>query len=221
MDQPVLVAQTREQTGKGAARKLRRNDQLPAIFYGPGSETTMLTVNYSEFEKIIQSSSGENTLFNLEIQAKDGNRTKTAMLKEVQSDPVENSYLHVDFYEVSLDKEVTVNVAIELTGTAVGVTNGGILENIRRELTVSCLPGKLTSTIEVDISDLEIGDTVHVEDIPLPEGMKAMEEGHLTVAVIAPPIVEEVEEVEEEEAEEAEEIAAESEETGAEKSDSE
>ncbi len=218
MDQPVLVAQERVQTGKGAARKLRKNDQLPAIFYGPESENTMLTVSYSDFEKIIQSGSGENTLFNLEIQAKDGNRTKTAMLKELQSDPVENNYLHVDFYEISMDKEITVDVAIELTGTAVGVTNGGILENIRRELTVTCLPGKLTRTIEVDISDLDIGDSLHVEDIRLPEGMTAMEDGHLTVAIIAPPAVEEVEEVEEEEVEE---MAAESEETGTDESEAE
>jgi large subunit ribosomal protein L25 len=178
----------------------------------------MLTLNYSDFEKIIQGGSGENTLFNLEIQAKDGNRTKMAMLKELQSDPVENSYLHADFFEVSMDKEVTVNVAIELTGTAVGVTNGGILENIRRELMVTCLPGKLTNTIEVDISNLDIGDTLHLGDIRLPEGMRAMDDAHLAVAVIAAPTVAEVEEVEEEEAAE---ITAESEETGAEESETE
>jgi large subunit ribosomal protein L25 len=217
MDQPVLVARTRQDTGKGAARKLRRNDQLPAIFYGPGSEATMLTVKYSDFEKIIKGGSGENTLFNLEIQAKDGNRTRTAMLKEVQSDPVLNSYLHADFYEISMDKEITVNVAIELKGTPVGVTNGGMLENIRRELTVTCLPGKLTRTIEVDISNLDIGDTLHLEDIRLPEGMKAMEDSHLAVAVIAAPAVAE-ERVEEEELEGA---AAESEETGGKESDAE
>jgi large subunit ribosomal protein L25 len=201
MDQPVLVAQTREQTGKGAARKLRRNDQLPAIFYGPESDATMLTVNYSDFEKIVQSGSGENTLFNLQIQSKDGTRARTAMLKEIQSDPVENAYLHVDFYEISMDKEVTVNVAIELKGTAIGVTNGGILENIRREVMVSCLPGKLTRTIEVDISNLDIGDTLHLKDIRLPEGMRTIEDAHLTVAVIAAPTVAAVEEVEEEELE--------------------
>ena len=221
MDQPVLIAQTREQTGKGAARRLRRNDQLPAVFYGPGSESTMLAVSYSEFEKIIQSGSGENTLINLEIQAEEGTRKKTAMLKELQSDPVENFYLHADFYEVSMDKEVTVDVAIELTGTSIGVSNGGILENIRREISVSCLPGKLTNTIEVDISNLDIGDALHLEDIQLPEGMTAMEEGHLTVAIVSPPIVEEVEEVEEEEAGEEEEMAAESEEAGAEESETE
>jgi large subunit ribosomal protein L25 len=138
------------------------------------------------------------------------------MLKELQSDPVHERYLHADFYEISMDKEITVNVAIQLSGTPVGVTNGGILENVKRELSVSCLPDKLTSAIDVDISDMDIGDAIHIEDIQLPEGMKALEDGHLTVAVIAAPAMEKEEG--EGEAEEMEEGAAELEGTSAEES---
>jgi len=216
MAQPVLTAQARQEAGKGAARKLRQRNQIPAIFYGPNSEPTKLVVEYSDLERIVKGSSGENILIDLEMHAEGGTQTKTAMLKELQTDPVYERFLHADFYEISMDKEITVNIAIQLVNTPIGVTNGGMLENIRREITVSCLPDKLTKAIDVDISDMDIGDSLHIEDIQLPEGMRALEDGHLTVAVIAAPTVEK-EEVEEIEGEE-EGVAAESVETSADKS---
>lgn len=214
MDQLVLAAQTRQETGKGAARKLRQHGRIPAVFYGPDSGATMLAVEYSALEKLLKGGTGENILIDLQVHSEDGIETKTTMIKELQTDPVDDRFLHADFYEVSMDKEITVNVAIQLVNTPVGVTKGGMLEHIRRELTVSCLPGKLTHSIDADISKLDIGDSLHVEDIELPEGMTALEDGHLTVAVIAAPAAAEKEEEEEEEG-----IAAESEETSAEKSE--
>jgi large subunit ribosomal protein L25 len=204
MAQPVLTARERQDTGKGAARKLRKEGQIPAVFYGPGLEPQKLAVSYSDFERIVQGTAGENVIISLEVESHGKNAAKSVMLKELQSDPVHERYLHADFYEISMDKEITVNVAIQLKGTPVGVTNGGILENVRREISVSCLPDKLTSTIEVDISEMNIGDALHIEDIQLPEGMTALEEGHLTVAVLAAPAMEKEEEGEEFEEEAAE-----------------
>jgi large subunit ribosomal protein L25 len=214
--QPALAARERQDSGKGAARRLRQEGRIPAIFYGPDSNPMKLEVDYLDLERIVTGTSGENVIIALEIEAQKGSQNRTVMLKELQSDPVHERYLHADFYEISMDKEITVNVAIQLSGTPVGVTNGGILENVKRELSVSCLPDKLTSAIDVDISDMDIGDAIHIGDIQLPEGMKALEDGHLTVAVIAAPAMEE-EEVEEE-AEEMEEGAAELEGTSAEES---
>jgi large subunit ribosomal protein L25 len=218
MAQPVLAARERQETGKGAARKLRQQGQIPAVFYGPGLEPMKLAVPYSDLERIVTGVSGENVIIALEVESEGRSQTRSVMLKELQSDPVHEKYLHADFYEISMDKEITVNVAIQLNGTPIGVTNGGILENIRREVAVSCLPGKLVDAIDVDISDMDIGDALHLEDIQLPEGMRALEDGHLTLAVIAAPAVEK-EEVEEEVEEilEGEEVAAGSEETSAEK----
>jgi large subunit ribosomal protein L25 len=214
--QPALAARERQDSGKGAARKLRQQGRIPAIFYGPGSKPMKLAVDYLDLERIVTGISGENVIIALEIEAQEGNQNKTVMLKELQSDPIHERYLHADFYEISMDKEITVNVAIQLRGTPVGVTNGGILENVKRELSVSCLPDKLTSAIDVDISDMDIGDAVHIEDIQLPEGMRALEDGRLTVAVIAAPAVEKGEA--EGEAGEAEEGAAELEGTSSEES---
>jgi large subunit ribosomal protein L25 len=216
MQQPALAARERQESGKGAARKLRQDGQIPAIFYGPGSEAMKLAVACSDLERIVKGTTGENVIITLEVDGQEGKQTRTVILKELQSDPVDEKYLHADFYEISMDKEITVNVAIQLNGTPVGVTNGGILENVRREVSVSCLPDKLTNAIDVDISHMDIGDALHIEDIQLPEGMRALEEGRLTVAVIAAPAVEKEEG--EEEAEGLEEGAAESEETGAEES---
>jgi large subunit ribosomal protein L25 len=121
------------------------------------------------------------------------------MLKELQIDPVEDIYLHADFYEISMDREVTVNIAVRLINTPSGVTKGGVLQHVRREITISCLPDNLVEHIDIDVSELAIGDSIHIEDVDLPEGITTAQEGHLTVAVVAAPtvIVEEVEEVEE------------------------
>jgi large subunit ribosomal protein L25 len=120
-------------------------------------------------------------------------------------DPVKDIYIHADFYEISMDKEITVDVPIRLVNSPVGVTEGGILQHIKRELKISCLPGKMIDALEVDVSRLDIGDAVHVKDIDLPEGIVSLEEEDLTVAAVAAPTVaEEPEEevIEEELAEE-------------------
>ena len=219
MSQPVIAARVRKNKGKGAARKLRKNNQIPAIFYGPKTEPVMLAVDYSELKGIMKRGSGENIVIDLQVQSDQGTETRKAMLKDLLMDPVKDTFLHADFYEISMDKKITVGVPIRLVNTPVGATDGGILQHIRRELTISCMPGKLIDFLDLDVSGLDIGDSLHIRDIELPEGITTAEEDHLTVALVAAPTVtpeaveEEVveeEEVTEEEAESKEESAEES-----------
>ena len=198
MPEQVLAVQMRKDTGKGAARKLRQNKEIPAVFYGPGRDPIMLSVNYSELQRLLKEASGENIILDLEVTSDTGTESMTAMLKEIQMDPVKETFLHADFYEVSMDKKITVDVPIQLVNTPVGVTKGGVLQPIRRELTISCLPGKLTDTLDIDVSDLDIGDSLHVRDIKLPEGIVPVDEGHLTVAIVSAPAVSAEKEAEEE-----------------------
>ena len=198
MSDLTLAARVRTETGKGAARKLRKQDQIPAIFYGPSTKPVSLSVDYPELVRVIKSSGSENVIFDLAFESEEGKTTRKAMIKELMVDPVKDTYLHADFYEISMDTEITVNVAIHLINTPIGVKEGGILEQIRRELTISCLPDKLVDALEVDVSDLNVGDAVHIEDLTLPEGIQTEEDGHLTVAVVSVPAAE-IEEVEEEE----------------------
>ncbi|MFH1124059.1 MAG: 50S ribosomal protein L25 [Pseudomonadota bacterium] len=214
MARQTLSARIRVDKGKGAARKLRREKQVPAVFYGPGSKPAMLAVNTSDLSGLLKETAGENIILGLNIESGAGVDTRTVMLKELQVHPIKPILLHADFYEISMDKELTVNISLHLVNTPVGVTKGGILQHVRRDLNVSCLPDNLVEYIEVDVSGLDIGDVVHVSDISLPEGVKVNEEGHLTVAVVSPPTVigEEAKEEVEEEVEEGEEAEAASEE---------
>jgi large subunit ribosomal protein L25 len=128
------------------------------------------------------------------------------MLKELQTDPIKDTYIHADFYEISMDKVITVDIPVRLVNTPLGVTNGGILQHVRREITISCLPDQLIESVDVDVSELDIGDAAHISDIYLPEGIQTAQETNLTVAVVvAPTVAEEVEEEVEEEIEGAEE----------------
>ena len=210
MPQLSLAAQVRTDTGKGAARRLRRSDQVPAIFYGPNSQPVMLAVKYLDLRTLLKSASSENVIFQLQIESGQGSASKTVMLKELQADPIKPIYYHADFYEISMDKELTLNVPVHLVGTPVGASKGGILQHVKRELSVSCLPGNLVEFLEVDVTALDIGDAVHVKDLVLPAGMKTAEDADTTIAVVTAPhvVAEKVEEVVEGE-EKAEEAAAE------------
>jgi large subunit ribosomal protein L25 len=190
MVKPVLKALTRKTKGKGAARKLRKDQQIPANFYGPNAQPIMLTVSYMELERLMQQSAAENIVLDLKIQSDDGLETRSVILKELQVDPTKDNYLHVDFCEISMDKEITVHVPISLSGTPAGFLEGGVLQHVRRELNISCLPDKLIDTLELDVSGLGIGDALHIKDIVLPEGITSLEEGDLTVALVAAPTVE-------------------------------
>jgi len=200
-----LDSKKRTMTGKGSARKLRSGGRLPVILYGPETNPIMLSLDYKQLQKILRGKSAENIIFDLKADSNEKNQSKRVMIKEIQKDPVTRDYLHVDFYEISMEKELEVDIPVYLVNTPLGVSEGGILEHIRRELKISCMPKNLVDKIEVDVSGLAIGQSLHVEDIDLPPGLKSIEDRDLTIAtVVAPAIEEEVEEEGEEEGEEAE-----------------
>jgi large subunit ribosomal protein L25 len=186
----TLAARLRNEKGKEAAKRLRRENRIPAIFYGPGAPSLMLTVDAHELDMIMKKKTGENVIIGLQIETDKGADSRTVILKELHSDPVKNDYLHADFYEISMDKELTVDIALHFINTPKGVTNGGMLQPVRREITVSCLPDKLVDFIEVDVSGLDIGQSFHVGEVTLPDGIKTILDPDLTVAtVMAPSLV--------------------------------
>jgi large subunit ribosomal protein L25 len=205
-----LDSKKRAMTGKGSARKLRSVGRLPVILYGPETNPTMLSLDYKQLQKILRGKSAENIIFDLKVDSNGTNQSKRVMIKEIQKDPVTRDYLHVDFYEISMEKELEVDIPVYLVNTPIGVSEGGILEHIRRELKISCMPKNLVDKIEIDVSGLDIGQSLHIEDITLPPGLKSIEDRDLTIATIVAPSIEEekveeeVEEKGEEEVEEAE-----------------
>lgn len=214
MEQIELRATVRKTTGKGPARTLRRESKVPAVLYGPDTEPMLLTVNVSELEQISKKYNLNQVLLNLVIE--NGKTVKKkVMVKELQAHPVSMNFLHVDFYEIAMDRKIKVNVPVVSRGKSSGVERGGTLQIVRRELEVLCLPTEIPETIEIDIAGLDIGDSIHVEDIPLEGGIEIPAEVNFTVLTILSPKIEAIK-VEEEEAEAAEaEVEGEEEEEGA------
>ncbi|NWF93131.1 MAG: 50S ribosomal protein L25 [Syntrophaceae bacterium] len=190
MERPMLTAETREGVGKGESRKLRARGFIPAIFYGPRSQPIPLLVSSREFSKILQTEAGENVLIDLCIRKGGQEDRRVVMVKEIQIDPLQRTALHTDFYEVSMDEMVTVEVPVHLVGKPEGTKMGGILEQIRRTIQIECLPGDIPKRIDVDVSSLKIGDSIHVQDIQLEKG-KILAETNYTIATVVPPVAEE------------------------------
>lgn len=191
-----LNAKSREKSGKGAARRLRMNNAIPAIVYGAKEDSEMLSIDTSEFIKIIRDNGSTGLFFNLKVEGGSG-KNKIVMLKDMQMDTFGLNYLHIDLHEIDMDTMVTVSVPVETIGESAGVKEGGLLQLIRRELDVVCKPADTPSSIEIDITNLEVGDSVHIEDIDLGEDIEIPHEVNFTVITIGAPVVEE-EEVEEE-----------------------
>lgn len=199
-----LKAKIRTTVGNGPARAMRRQGQIPAVLYGPGTEPVLLAVTGSDIEQVLKKGTSGQVVLNLVIQNGE-TTTRPAMIKELQTHPLSRNFLHVDFYEISMDRKINVNIPVVATGKSIGVENGGILQIIRRELEVLCLPFEIPETIEIDVSDLDIGDAIHVSDIELEGDVEFLDDAHFTIVTVLSPRIEEVVEEEEEELEEAEE----------------
>jgi len=194
-----LQATVRKSVGNGPARVLRRAGQIPAVLYGRKIEPVLLSVNTKDLEQILKKGSFGQFILNLVIQ--NGKKmTKPAIIKELQTHPVSGNLIHIDFYEVDMKRQIKVMVPVVTTGKAVGIEEGGLLNIVRRELEVFCLPGDIPEAIELDISELGIGDSIHLEDVPLGENVEISADVNYTVVIVLSPKVEEevVEEVEEE-----------------------
>ena len=195
MAEQKLTGAPREDTGKGVARKLRAQGQVPAVVYGRGSDPQKIAVNARELWHVLHTDAGMNVLIDLHV---DGDQ-HLAMPKEVQRDIVRGEFLHADFIKISRTEKIQVNVPIEITGTedAPGVKEGGVVEHHLWELLVECLPGNVPQSIGADISALDINDALHVSDLTAPDDVTVLTpEEETVVAVIPAPIMK----VEEEEA---------------------
>jgi large subunit ribosomal protein L25 len=145
----------------------------------------MLSVEYANLLGLEKAGKGENAILDLKIQTDKGETVKKVMVKELTIDPLKNTFIHADFYEISSDRKLTLPIPVHLLNIPIGVTEGGgVMQQIRREVTITCFPDKLIEFVEIDISDLDVGDTVRIEDLELPEGIETLEEPHLTVAVV-------------------------------------
>ena len=188
--QVKLKAERRSATGRSAVRKLKARGIVPAIIYGAKDKPQPLQVSARDINAMLSHASGENILVELEIAGEKSNRT--ALVQEIQHSPVGGDVLHIDFHAVSMDETIQADVPLEPIGVPEGVkTFGGLLEQNLRSLAIECLPRDLPDRITVDVSKLNIGDSIHVRDIQLPSGVAAKVQADLTAFSVLAPVVEE------------------------------
>ena len=197
-----LKTNIRTSVGNSQARALRRKKQIPAVLYGRGKKTVLLSVYLSELERALKKSKTGQALLNLVVQNGE-TYTKPAIIKELQRHPVGRDILHVDFYEIDMNRKIKIKVPVVTKGKSKGVEQGGVLQIIRRELEVLCLPLEIPKSFEIDITDFDIGDSLHVKSIPLKDNIEIPADVDFTVLTIASPKAVEEAVPEEAEAEEA------------------
>jgi large subunit ribosomal protein L25 len=174
MAEIVISAQTREDRGKNAARRLRRSGMVPGVVYGGKDENVAVAVDPKALMKVLRSEAGRNAILKIEIPKKG---PTAAILKSWQVDPIRENFLHADFYRIAMDVAIRVTVPVATKGEAVGVkAQGGILEVVLRQIEVECLPGDIPEKIEVDVADLEINKSVRVSALPISAKVKILED---------------------------------------------
>jgi len=183
METTTLQAEVRDSRGKGPARRLRARGKVPGVFYGPGVEPTPLTLSPKELEKALRGERGRNVVFKLSV----GGRDELAMVKDVTTDPVSQELLHVELYRVFEDKVIEVEVPFHTKGRAQGVVMGGILNVTRRTLPLRTTPANIPVSIDVDVTRLNLKDTISVEQVKLPEGVECTLAPKLTLVIILEP----------------------------------
>jgi large subunit ribosomal protein L25 len=188
MPEIVVAAESRTEAGKNVNRRLRAQGRVPGVLYGANKEPQPVSVEPKQLGYILRSGHGENTLFDLEI----GGTRRKVILKEYQIDPIKGKLLHADFFEVALDRLLTVPVHVELSGTSIGVKLGGQLDFVTRQVDVECLPADIPEKIVVDISPLEVGSYVRVSDLPVPPKVKILADPDQVIVHVVAPRAEEV-----------------------------
>jgi len=197
--QATLTVEKREGRGKGPARRMRVEGRIPCSIYGHGIDPIAVAANAREFDALTSRISVENTLVELVL----GNeKPRPVLIREIQRHPLRKNVLHIDFFAIKAGEKIKVSVPLHVTGTAIGVRNsGGMLQQNLHELEIECLPSEIPASFEVDVSELEIGDSIHVEAIDT-AGFPTSEAPERTVCVVQPPrVIEEEEEVDGEELE--------------------
>ncbi len=193
MEEINLDVQLREETGKAKVKDLRDKGFIPAVVYGEGKTSLSIKILHHELLRLIHQHRLENAILNLKIKDDKKNKPRSCLIKETQYDPVTGDIVHVDFNEISLTKVIKVNVPVVAKGEPVGVKQeGGSLEHILWEIEVECLPTDIPKEIEVDVSNLKIGDSVHIKDIIVPAKVKVLNDPDAVILSVAAPIKEEV-----------------------------
>jgi len=183
----TLPANPRTAVGKGAARRLRSQGLIPAVFYGRKLETKALSVNSKALAAIMSSETGSHTLIRLVIGDEGSTEEKTVILKDYQIHPLKRNLIHADFYEVNLDRPIETEVSVVLVGKPIGIEKGGLLQQVRREVLVAALPQNVPNQIEVDIGHLDIGHSLHVDEVRPPSGVEILSDVNLTIATVVAP----------------------------------
>jgi large subunit ribosomal protein L25 len=189
MEEIRIKAETRTERGKGPARRMRRQGTIPAILYGRDVQPVALTISSKDWRRL-ETHARSNAVIKMELTEGGAAQERPVMIKNVQKAPVDQKVLHVDFLQISMERAVQVEVPIHLTGAAAGVVKGGVVEQHLRTVMIESLPGQIPEKIDVDISALEIGDSIHIREISLP-GVKLLDPPDVAVVGITPPEAEE------------------------------
>jgi large subunit ribosomal protein L25 len=198
-----LEAQTRADTGKGAARRLRAGGRVPAVLYGHGMDPVSLSVDSRELFHVLHTDSGTNVLIDLKVDSEN----HLALAREIQRDHIRGEFVHVDFLAIRRDEKISVEVPIRLVGESRGVKEGGVVEHHLWDLKIECLPGDVPEAIEADIGDLGIGDGLRVSDLNVPDSADVQTgPDESVVSIVVPQVLQVEEEVAPEEAAEGEEV---------------
>ncbi len=189
METIEISIEPRDASDKRAAGRLRRNGNLPGVFYGPKADAVPLQVNKRELLSSISDLGGSHLIRMKSTSS--ALQDKVALIKEIQVHPVTGEILHMDFYEVDLEQKLTVKVPLHFVGKSEGVVKGGILQPVVREVEVECLPSDMPPSLDVDVTSLDIGHTLHVSTLPMPEGVVAIYDTDFTLVTVVAPTVEE------------------------------
>jgi len=183
MEAHDLKATLRKESGKAPARRLRRKGLVPAVLYGPGTETLSLSVNASDL-KAVRKGTEDNLFIKLVIDDCGNQIEKTSLIKEIQFEPLTGDFFHADFYAVQMDHKLTFEVPIHFKGQPVGIEKGGELQHLRREVKVSCFPSVLPEFISVDITGLDLGDAILIRDLSLPETIQCIDAEDIALVTV-------------------------------------
>ncbi|MFH1857394.1 MAG: 50S ribosomal protein L25 [Candidatus Omnitrophota bacterium] len=199
MKEVALTGSVRKETGKQANKHLRKEGFIPAVVYRHGKTTLSLKVAQKALYQILHTERGENVVISLTVSddpSKKQDKERLVMIKEIQQEPLHGGILHVDFHEISLTEKLKVNIPIQVKGEPLGVKqDGGVLEYTLREVEAECLPTQIPDFLELEVSSLLIGDSLHVRDLSAPPEVKILSDPELTILIVKPPHVEKVEEV--------------------------
>jgi large subunit ribosomal protein L25 len=193
MEEIFLDAELRSELGKAKVKYLREKGFIPAVVYSEGKASKALKVSHRQLVRLVHQHRLENAVINLKIKDDNKQKARSCLIKEIQYDPVKDDIIHVDFNEISLTKAIKIKVPVVAKGEPIGVKQeGGSLEHILWEIEVECLPTDIPKEIEVDVSQLKIGDTIHLKDITFPPKIKVLDSPEAILLSVAAPIKEEI-----------------------------